>query len=320
MKDNYKEIMGRQVLGDEKKDEILQKIKNGTKKRRLKPRFRIVIAAAVLSVLVTSSVLAVGFFHGKSTVDIHKDPDKTKFSVDYTGVKNFPLTAFSADIRNVDDTVYQKYTSLTEAEGALGIPLCENSIVYGSDIKNRNLFNGEDLEIGDRVHCYSSYEGSDGNLYRAKLNASYRMRGFDLILRVTVTAENDSVDMNAENLHSYGRIYESEDIASVTNESYAAENGIEATVVTVKWKERTVRSLVANFVISGISYSIEITGYPPERESDAKKLLYDVINAYTFCEEGCSDTSHHHYEVCGDRSDHVNEGSSAENHHGSHNH
>ena len=320
MKDNYKEIMGRQVLGDEKKDEILQKIKNGERKSKTSPRIRIVIAAAVLSVLVTSSVLAVGFFHGKSTVDIHKDPDKTKFSVDYSGVTNFPLTAFAADIRNVDDTVYQKYTSLTEAEGALGIPLCENSIVYGSDIKNCNLFNGEDMEIGDRVHCYSSYEGTDGNLYRAKLNASYRLKGFDLILSATVTAENDSVDMSAENLHDYGRIYESEDIDSVINERYTAENGIEATIVTVKWKERTAKSLVANLVISGISYSIEIAGYPPERESDAKKLLYDIINAYTFCEEGCSDTSHHHYEVCGGHTEHVDGDATSEKHHGSHNH
>jgi len=140
---------------------------------------------------------------------------------------------------------------------------------------------GTDEGKGKRLHCYADYYGTDGQLYRAAVTASYVREMTHITVTAAVTAEHPAISPEDEELfHSAGKLYDNRYIKGITEETYTAQSGLIASVVRIEWNTLRAPDYEALFAANGISYQILVGGYPLNREDEAKAILFEILEGF----------------------------------------
>jgi hypothetical protein len=175
------------------------------------------------------------------------------------------------------------YESWQDAEGQLGIPLAKNSILLSEQATKEHSFRLEEKRIFKRAHCYATYNALDGQFYRATLHAAYRYNNMHITLSSTVTCEHPAITKEeAYSMHYHGVMYRDHDVDSISQEQYLAENGIQATLVTVDRVGGKATDYEATFSAGGASYRITVRSYDKSRDAETKETLINILEGFVF--------------------------------------
>jgi len=196
-----------------------------------------------------------------------------------------PISDFSTELQTLDGHKRESYTSWEDAEKELGIDLMTNSVLSDGKTVPEKTFDlqmdPEDAPRSTLYHCMADYDGKAGQLYLANVYASYKHDGMSVSVNTTVTVEHPAVSQE-ETAELHRRSVTYSDVVLMTEEQYTAENGLTAAVVTIDRTGTKSTCYEASFVANGISYRISVDGWSNERDAEAKQLLIDILEGFSF--------------------------------------
>ena len=288
MNNPYRNLMKQKCLSEQTKQEFyINLAHNEYKAHRRFPLKAAAIAACIL-LMIPVTALAVENIFGISIVETltGKTLDgkpATGYEVNYPTATARPLSDFSEDLQTFDGYKTVVFKSWQEAEAELGFTLVNNEILTSPDMIKSTAYNRRYDGIDERVHCFTSYNGQDGQLYRATLTAAYLYNGTAITLRSTVTCQHPAISQDREQqMHWSGVLYETQDVSQISQEQYTAANGITATIVTVERNGNNATNYEATFFANGASYRITIRSYDKVRDAMAKDTLIGILEAFVF--------------------------------------
>lgn len=288
MNNTYRKVMEEQYLSEQAKQAIysnLQK-KEAVSKQPFFLRAAIVAVCILLMVPVTAH--AVKNIFGISIVEIIKGNTSTRklgtgYEVNYPELTSRQLSDFPEEIQTMENYRLVIYDSWQEAEEELGITLVNNPFLFGGSVAKERSYDLKEEGIGQRVHCFGQYNGLDDQFYRATITAAYRYDNMFITLRSTVTCEHPAISKEREyEMHWHGVRYEDRDVDEIVQEQYLAENGINATVITVDRNRGKSTDYEATFSANGASYRITIHSYDHNQDAEVKDTLINILEGFVF--------------------------------------
>ena len=288
MNNAYRNFMDQQCLSEQAKQAFYYNLQRAERKKPYRFLLKAAVVAACIILMIPITVFAIEAIFDISIVEIISGNTTTgKFGtgieVSYPNVSSRPLSDFSEEIQTTDEHTTVIYNSWREAEEELGITLVNNTILSDENISKAYIYNLKSAGISNRVHCYAVYNGMDSQLYRARLTAAYRYKEMQITLKATVTCEHPGILPEKENqLHWSGVMYENHDVAEILQEEYVASNGIPATIIMISKTKNNDRDYRAYFTANGVSYIITVSPYDRKHPEEARDVLVDIIEAFTF--------------------------------------
>lgn len=278
--ERYKRIIGDIALTQEAKDDIRKKIifSRAEKPQRInKKRLALVCSACLL--LTCFAAFAINSLFDEGYLSILRG---NAYRVQFKDVENRPITDFNKEVRSIDGEKTVVYNTLEEAEKALGFDIVTNDIISSGTPSYHYSLEKDDFN----VHCFTKYEGIDGSLFRAKTYASYRLERFSVEVEAIVTAEHDAIAPEAvESYHFIGHSFgnNSNELDSISNEEYKARSGLPANIIRIDWKG-DINDIwyEAVFHTNATSYMIRISGISSNNEGEARDLLFDILEGFSF--------------------------------------
>lgn len=288
MNNAYRNFMDQQCLSEQAKQAFYYNLQRAERKKPYRFLLKAAVVAACIILMIPITVFAIEAIFDISVVEIISGNTITSkfgtgFAVNYPSVSSRPLSDFSEDIQTMDGRTTAIYNSWKEAEVELGITLVNNTILSNENISKAYVYNLKSAGISKRVHCYAVYNGMDSQLYRAEVTAAYRYKEMRVTLNATVTCEHPGIPPERENqLHWSGVMYGNHDVAEVSQEEYVASNGIPATIITISKTRNNDRDYRACFATNGVSYIITVSPHDLNHPEEARDVLIDIIEAFTF--------------------------------------
>lgn len=288
MNNVYRNIMEQQCLSEEAKQAIYRKLQ-GNERIKTQPFFlKAAIVAVCILLMVPMSAYAVKTIFGISVVEIIKGNTSTGkmgtgYEVSYPDLTGRQLSDFPEEIQTMEDYRLVIYDSWQEAEEELGITLVNNAVLFDESVTKEQSYNLKEEGVFQRVHCFGQYNGLDNRFYRATITAAYRYDNMLITLRSTVTCEHPAISKEeAYEMHWHGVMYEDRYVNEIVQEQYLADNGINATVITVDRKGGKATDYEATFSANGASYRITIHSYDPSRATEVKETLIRILEGFVF--------------------------------------
>lgn len=288
MNNTYRNLMEEQYLSEQAKQAIYSNLQR-KEETKTQPFFlRAAIVAACVLLLVPITAYAVKTIFGMSVVEIIKGNTSTGKlgtgnEVDYPDLSSRQLSDFPEEIQTMEDYRLVIYDSWQDAEEELGITLANNTFLFDESVTKERSYNLKEEGIFQRVHCFGQYNGLDNQFYRATITAGYRYDNMFITLRSTVTCEHPAISKEREfEMHWHGVMYEDRDVDEIVQEQYLAENGINATLVTVDRNRGKSTDYEATFSANGASYRITIHSYDKGRDAEVKDTLLNILEGFVF--------------------------------------
>lgn len=288
MNNTYRNLMEEQYLSEQAKQAIYSNLQR-KEETKTQPFFlRAAIVAACVLLLVPITAYAVKTIFGMSVVEIIKGNASTGklgtgYEVDYPDLSSRQLSDFPEEIQTMEDYRLVIYDSWQDAEEELGITLANNTFLFDESVTKERSYNLKEEGIFQRVHCFGQYNGLDNQFYRATITAAYRYDNMFITLRSTVTCEHPAISKEREyEMHWHGVMYEDRDVDEIVQEQYLAENGINATLVTVDRNRGKSTDYEATFSANGASYRITIHSYDKGRDAEVKDTLLNILEGFVF--------------------------------------
>lgn len=284
----YRKLMEQQCLSDQAKQTIYCKLHEKEKKNTQPFLFRAAIVAVCILLTVPMTVYAAKTIFGSGVVEIVEGNTSTGklgtgFEVSFPELTSRQLSDFPEEIQTMEDYRLVVYDAWQEAEETLGITLVNNTFLLGEGVTKERAYNLKDEGIFQRAHCYASYNGLDNQFYRATITAAYRYDNMFISLRSTVTCEHPAISKQEEyEMHWNGFLYEDRDVEEISQEQYLAQNGINATVITIDRTGSRSTDYVAAFSANGASYRITVHAYENGKNEEAKEVLESILEGFTF--------------------------------------
>ena len=288
MNNAYRNFMKQQCLSEQARQAFYDGIQRSAGKRACGPLLKAAVIAACILLMVPITIFAAETIFNSSIIEIISGETSTGklgtgVEASYPEVSSRALSEFSEEVRTMDEYTVVAYDSWQEAEEALGITLVKNALLFGETIKKESAYDLRSAGIGKRAQCHTIYNGMDHQLYRATLAAAYRYEQTHITLRATVTCQHPGIPEEKEyEMHWSGVTYEDADVAEISQQQYAAANGIQATIVTVTRTKNKGASYRAYFAANGASYIITAKTYDRNYMEETKAILEDILEAFVF--------------------------------------
>lgn len=293
MSNAYRNMMEQQCLSDGAQQAFYEKLHSAQPQRKKNVLPKAILIAACICLLIPTAVLAAEHFFGSSWVEtvqrnILSGRAGKGYDINYTNVYSRPISDFSPEIQSFDGYKSVVYDSWEDAEAELGIDLITNSVLsdratYPEKQYNLDIDSGTHVSGSSLHHCFANYRGKDGQLYCATVTAAYRRDEMQITIRSTVTAEHPAISQEREQeLHWIGVTYPQTDVEEILQEQYTAESGLPATIIVIDRTGARSTDYEATFAANGASYRITVSGYPGKREAEAKELLLDILEGFSF--------------------------------------
>lgn len=293
MNSAYRKMIEQQCLSEQAKSAFYEKLGNMEPRRKKNVLRKVVVIAACVCLLIPTVVLAAENIFGISLIglierNVSLGNAGEGYDINFTNVYGRPISEFSPEIQTLDGYKTVAYNSWEDAEAELGIDLITNSILSNSETYPEKSFqlevDPEPHTLGSQLHhCYATYAGKDGQFYRANVTAAYRRDGMHITVRTTVTAEHPAISQEREaEMHWVGITYPQTDVEQISQEQYTAKNGLIATVVVIDRAGTKSTDYEASFVANGVSYRITVDCYTSKRNAEAKELLLDILEGFSF--------------------------------------
>ena len=288
MNSAYRKMMEQQCVSDGAQQAFYEKVQS-VQMRKRKPVFvKAAAIAACICLVIPLTAYAVEAIFGISVVEIIEDgtlwgKPGAGYRTNYPDAISRPLSDFPEAIQKIDGYTQKVYESWEDAENELGINLVENTFLSGEGVAKDFCYLLEVDGIKGRKHCFASYEGKDGQFYRATVTAAYRHQDMHITVRSAVTAEHPAISEEDEELmHWSGVRYDSSYVEEIVQEQYATANGINATIVTVDWTGSHATDYEASFSANGASYRITVRSYDPKQDAQSKDVLIEILEGFVF--------------------------------------
>lgn len=288
MSNTYRKLMEEQYLSDQAKQAIYSNLQRKEKEKIQPFLLRAAIVAICILLLVPITAYAVKSIFGISVVEIIKGNTSTGklgtgYEIDYPDLYSHQLSDFPEEIQKMEDYRLVIYDSWQDAEEELGITLVNNAFLFGESVTRERSYNLKEEGIFQRVHCFGQYNGLDNQFYRATITAAYRYDNMFITLRSVVTCEHPAISKEREcEMHGHGVLYEDRDVDEIVQEQYLAENGINATLITVDRNRGKSTDYEATFSANGASYRITIHSYDKGRDAEVKEMLICILEGFIF--------------------------------------
>lgn len=288
MNNTYRKLMEQQCLSNQAKQAMIHNLQRN-EKRSSRPFFlRAAIVTACILLMVPLTAYAVETFFGISVVDIvmgntSSNQLGTGYEVNYPDLTSRQLSDFPEEIQTMEDYRLVVYDSWQEAEEELGITLVNNAFLSDESVTKERAYDLKEEGIFHRVHCFGQYNGFNNQFYRATITAAYRYDNMHITLRSTVTCEHPEISKEEEyEMHWHGVQYRDRDVHEILQEQYLAENGINATIITVDRTGGKSTDYEATFSANGASYRITIKSYDKSKDNEAKENLLEILESFVF--------------------------------------
>ena len=288
MNNTYRTFMEKQCLSLQAKASICDALQR-KEKERIRPVFwRAAVLAGCILLLIPITAYAAKNFFGISVVEFIKDTmpsgnSGTGYAVSHPEMTSHQISEFPEAIQNMEDYRLVTYESWQDAEAELGITLVNNPVLFQEQVTKEHSFRLEENRVFQRAHCYATYNGKDGQFYRATIQAAYRYDNMHIRLSSVVTCEHPAISKEKEYaMHNHGVLYRDYEVENITQEQYVAENGIVATLVTVDRVGGKTTDYEAAFSASGASYRITIHSYDKTRDAETKETLIKILEGFVF--------------------------------------
>lgn len=249
----------------------------------------VLVGTAFAVEAVTGSGVIEYILNKSSAVQSGDDRIYDGYVTDFSNTKNYPIEAFSEEIRNLDGTVYVEHDSWESAEQYLGLDLMTNKVLADSAMRPQYNVDATALGMDDAVHCYTRVNGVDGQMYLAFAEARYAaerpigdqdtMGLFSVKIATAVQAEHPIANEADNSFHRAGLFHPSELVVDFLETQYTAPSGLIATIVTTFWESGS-ETYEASFALNGISFRVSVGGYPYNEQ--AKTLLIEILDAFEF--------------------------------------
>lgn len=282
-------MMEQQCLSNSAQQAFYEKVQTSQLRKKTAVVVKIAVIAACICLLIPITVFAVEIISGYSIVEIFEGKTNsnhfdTGYQVTYPDALSRPLSDFPEELHNMEEqyTVHT-YASWEDAEISLGIKLINNTVLSGEGIQKARSYNLAYDGISGRQHCFAYFNGKSGQFYRAMITAAYRYQNAHITVHSTVTAQHPEISgEDAYRLHQTGVEYRDADVVSITQEPYAANNGIQTSIVRVEWANGHSPEYAACFFANGASYKITVSSYDPQKDAESRALLIDILDAFVF--------------------------------------
>lgn len=288
MNNTYRKVMEEQYLSAQAKQAIYSNLQR-KEEAKLQPFYlKAAVVAICILLMVPITAYAVETIFGISIVEIINGNTLTEklgtgFEVQHPDLYSRQLSDFPEEIQAMEDYRRVVFDSWQEAEEELGITLANNTFLLSEDVTEELSFDFIEAGISQRVHCFTTYNGLDNQLYRATITAAYRYDNMFITLRSTVTCEHPAISKEREyEMHAHGVLYEDRDVAEIVQEQYLAKNGINATLITVDHIGSKTTDYEAIFSANGASYRITVHSYDKAQDMEAKNTLISVLEGFVF--------------------------------------
>ncbi len=288
MNNTYRKVMEEQYLSEQAKQAIYSNLQRKEEVKTQPFFLRAAIVAMCILLMVPITAYAVKTIFGISVVEIIKGNTSTGklgtgYEVDYPDLYSHQLSDFPEEIQKMEDYRLAIYDSWHDAEEELGITLVNHTFLFDESVTRERSYNLKEEGIFQRVHCFGQYNGLDNQFYRATITAAYRYDNMFITLRSTVTCEHPSISKEREyEMHGHGVCYEDRDVDEIIQEQYLAENGINATLITVDRNGGKSTDYEATFSANGASYRITIHSYDKRRDAEVKDTLISILEGFVF--------------------------------------
>lgn len=288
MNNTYRKVMEEQYLSEQAKQGIYNNLQR-KEEAKTQPFFlRAAIVAMCILLLVPITAYAVKTIFGISVVEIIKGNTSsgkfgTGYEVNYPDLYSRQLSDFPEEIQKMEDYRLAIYDSWQDAEEELGITLVNNTFLFDESVTRERSYNLKEEGIPQRVHCFGQYNGLNNQFYRATIRAAYRYDNMFITLMSTVTCEHPAISKEREyEMHGHGVRYEDRDVDEIVQEQYIAENGINATLITVDRNGGKSTDYEATFSANGASYRITIHSYDNKQDAEVKETLISILESFVF--------------------------------------
>ena len=288
MNNAYRKMMEQQCLPDGAQQAFYEKMQGVQQRKRTPVYVKAIAIAACVCLMVPITALAVENIFGISIVQVIEDftlfgRPGTGYKTNYPNMVSRPLSDFPEEIQKIDGYVQKTYTSWEDAERELGVKLFGNTFFSEREMGKDYPYLLENEGVKGRQHCFVTYNGMDGQFYRATITAAYRYQDMHVTVRSTVTVDHPAISEERESDMHWGSVlYENDDVEEIIQEQYAAENGINATLVAVDWTGVHGTDYEASFSANGASYRITARSYDPDRDVEAKAMLIEILEGFVF--------------------------------------
>ncbi|MBQ6997786.1 MAG: hypothetical protein IJN60_05370 [Oscillospiraceae bacterium] len=288
MNNPYRNLMEQKCLSEQAKQDFYSSLSCSDAKKVRRFPLKAAIVAACILLMIPITALAVENIFGISVVDtitgkmLNGRPG-IGYEVNYPTATARPLSDFPEELQTLDGNKTVTFNSWQAAEAELGFTLVNNELFSSPHMIKSTAYNLRYDGIGERVHCFTRYNGKDGQLYRATVTAAYLYQGTAITLQSTVTCSHPAISKEQEyEMHWSGVLYESQDVAQISQEQYTAANGITATIVTAERNGNRPTQYEAAFFANGASYNITIHSYDAVRDAWTKDTLIRILEAFVF--------------------------------------
>lgn len=288
MSNPYRNLMEQKCLSEQAKQNFYSKLAHEDVKKPHRFSLKAAIIAACILLMIPITALAVENIFGISIVQIITGrmldgKPGTGYEVSYPTATARPLSDFPEELQTVDGNKTVIFKSWQEAEAELGFTLVNNEILTSADMIKSTAYDLRYEGIGERVHCYTRYNGKDGQLYRATVTAAYLYKQTAITLEATVTCSHPAISKEQEQqMHYSATLYEEADVEQISQEQYTTQNGITATIVILERSGNKPNDYAATFFANGASYQITIHSYDAIRDSWTKDTLINILEAFVF--------------------------------------
>jgi len=288
MNNTYRKAMEEQHLSQQAKQTIYWNLQRKEETKSQPFFLRAAVMAMCILLIVPITAYAVKTIWGISVVEIIKGNTSTGklgtgYEVHYPDLSSRELSDFPEEIQTMEDYRLVVYDSWQDAEEELGITLVNNAFLFDESVTREQTYNLKEEGIFQRVHCFGQYNGLDNQFYRATITSAYRYDNMLITLRSTVTCEHPAISKEREyEMHWHGVMYEDRDVDEIVQEQYLAENGINATLITVDRNRGRSTDYEATFSANGASYRITIHSYEKGRDAEVKETLISILEGFVF--------------------------------------
>lgn len=276
MDKQYKNLMAQQNIDAEITAQFYEKLEQ-TKPQRKPIRWKAVLAAACIALMIPLTVFAVESIFGApkmkfGKLDWHESPNG--YSVRFENLKSFPLNTLPKELQNLAEYKIVPYDSWEAAEDALGIDLLNSTF-----LANARKFTMRYDDLG-YVHSKITYSPYEGQLYYVDTAAYYKYEDVQLDLKAKITIEHPAMDEETQQalLGIEGVIAAPAD-ADIRHEEYTTKEGIPVVILRLNYRLHVVE-YTAVFAVNNVSY--EVTAWvDPDTEDAGRQILFDVLDGFT---------------------------------------
>ena len=278
MDKQYKTLMDQQNIRPEVTAQFYEAL-DQQETRRKPIRWKAVLAAACVALMIPLTVLAAENIFGAPKVKIGKldwYDGPNGYSVRFENVDSFPLEAFPEEVQDITEYKMVVCDSWEAAEERLGIDLLNNTFLARAN-KNTMRYKEQDSNYVN-VHSMILYSTYNDRLWCVGTSAFYRYDGVQLDLKAKMIVEHPDVDEETKQVLQgmEGAVTELSD-TKISYEEYITKKGIPVVILRID-RDRVV-DYKAMFAVNNISY--EVTAWcNPGREDVEKQILLDALDGF----------------------------------------